>query len=90
MTPPDRPSITPEVVDRFAAYYRENPAWGSVHVVLDDHNLQHCSVDFCIGWAVENGDAEGEALARILRSMSRSQRVRLGRKAEAIAREVRR
>lgn len=28
-----KPTI-PEVVDRFAAYYARNPAWGSLHVVL--------------------------------------------------------
>lgn len=84
MTPPDRPSITPDLVDRFAAYYRANPVWGSLHVVLEDGNLQHCSVDYCVEQAVEEGDVEGAALGRILRSMSRSQRARIAARASGI------
>lgn len=78
----DRPTITPELVDRFAAYYAEHLAWGALHIVLDDANLSDSSVDYCIEWAVAQGDTEGEALARILRGLTRSQRFRLGRKAE--------
>ena len=74
-----RPTI-PEFRDRFAAYHNrpENAAWGSLHIVLDDGNVRDSDVEFCIGWAADRGDVEGEVLARILRTMSKTQRLRLG------------
>lgn len=83
MSDADRPVITPEVIERFAAYYRRHPTWGSLHIVLDDDNLADSHVEFCIGWALGEGDSEGHELACLLRSMTRSQRARIGRRAEA-------
>ena len=68
-----------DVRDRFTDYYRANPTWGSLHVVLDDLNVADSNVQFCLQYAKENGDTEGEALAEILAQMSRSQRLRLAR-----------
>lgn len=82
----DRPSITPEMVERFAAYYTANPTWGSIHIVLDDFNFEDDHVQWCVGWAEDAGDVEGAELARILVSLTKSQRGRLGHKAEALAR----
>ena len=79
-----KPSI-PEVIADFAAYYARHPSWGSLHIVLEDHNNQDCHVDFCVGWARDNRDAEGERLAAILRRMSRTQRGRLARDVRALA-----
>lgn len=75
---PDRPAI-PDVVDRFAGYYAApgNGAWGSLHIVLDDGNVRNHDVTFCIEQAQEKGDVEGEALGRILLSMSKTQRLKL-------------
>jgi hypothetical protein len=73
-----KPSI-PEVIGDFAAYYARNPEWGSLHIVLADHNNQDCHADFCIDWARRNRDGDGERLAVILRRMSRTQRERLAR-----------
>lgn len=72
----------PEVIDGFAAYYRQpgNGAWGSLHCVLDDGNVRDRDVQGCIDSAIEKGDVEGERLARILLTLSKSQRLRLGRK----------
>lgn len=88
---PVRPTITPELVERFAAYYEApgNGAWGSLHIILDDGNVEDHNADFCVKHAAETGDGEGFELARILRSMSRSQRGRIGRRAEALVRERR-
>lgn len=77
-----KPTI-PEVLPRFLAYYADNLAWGSLHIVLDDYNVDDASVRFCIDWAAEQDDHEGWALARILLRMSRTQRGRLARKVEA-------
>lgn len=74
----EKPTI-PEVIDRFAAYHRREPAWGSLHVVLDDGNVADEFVRGCIEHAEGMGDAEGAELARILLSMSKTQRARLPR-----------
>jgi hypothetical protein len=78
----DRIQITPELVDRFAAYYELNPTWGSLHIVLDDGNIENGHVEFCAQYAIENGDIEGALLATILSAMTKSQRSRIGKKAE--------
>lgn len=74
-----KPTI-PEVLERFAAYYELHPAWGVLHIVLDDGNVRTGGVEFCIDWARRAGDAEGEFLARLLLRMSKSQRGRLSHK----------
>lgn len=73
-----KPTI-PEVIERFAAYYARHPAGGAMHIVLDDGNIADEHVRYCIQHAQEQGDAEGEALARILLDMSKTQRKKLGR-----------
>jgi hypothetical protein len=69
----------PDVIGRFRAYHErpENGAWGSLHLVLEDHNIADSNVEFCIRWAAGNGDVEGEALARILLAMSKTQRLKI-------------
>ena len=73
----------PDVFERFRTYHSkpENSAWGSLHIVLDDFNLSNADVDFCIGSAKDKGDNEGEALAVILRNMSKTQRGKIARTA---------
>jgi hypothetical protein len=79
MTSPERPTLTDEVRARFRAYHAKNPAWGALHIALDDGNVRDCSIDFCIGEAQVRGDAEGEALARLLRAMTKTQRLKVGK-----------
>jgi hypothetical protein len=85
--PRDRPQV-PDVVDRFVAYYRENPAWGSLHVVMDDGNWG--SVDFCKWWAMEQipPDREGWELADILGQMTTTQRRKLAGECEKCCRST--
>jgi len=71
-----KPAI-PDVLDDFAAYYRAHPAWGSLHIVLDDGNVSDGNVAYCIEWAEECGDVEGARLGRVLLTMSRTQRRRI-------------
>jgi hypothetical protein len=71
-----KPNIS-DVFDRFFDYYKENPEWGSLHVVLSDGNLEDYFVNGCIEWAQERKDVEGEELARILLLMSKTQRGKL-------------
>lgn len=42
---PDKPLITPERIAWFAAYLRENMAWGIFHASLDDGNYQCGAAD---------------------------------------------
>jgi hypothetical protein len=71
-----KPTI-PEVLPRFLAYYIDHPAWGSLHVVLDDGNVEDDCVRFCIEFAEQEGDEEGAELGRILMRMSKTQRNKL-------------
>lgn len=73
-----KPSI-PDVLPRFVAYYRDHPAWGALHVVLDDGNVEDVFVRGCAEYAREQADVEGEALADILLRMSRTQRGKISR-----------
>lgn len=69
----------------FVDYLRANPAWGSLHIVLEDGNHSNADVEFCISFAEQQGDEEGADLARLLLKMSKTQRGKLSRLAyEAI------
>lgn len=76
-----KPTI-PQVVERFAKYYQKpgNGAWGSLHNVLDDGNVKNIDVEWAIVRAWDGNDEEGAMLARILLSMSKTQRLRLPKK----------
>lgn len=74
----DKPTV-PDVLPLVRAYYAKpgNEAGGSLHIVLDDGNVDDDCVEFCEKYATENGDEDGVALARILRRMSKTQRNKL-------------
>lgn len=76
------------LIQRFAAYYRNHRAWGSLHVVLDDGNVHTDHVTFCREVARDTGDLEGETLAELLLLMSRTQRLKLPHKVRAALREA--
>jgi hypothetical protein len=67
----------PDVIDEFHLYYKKHPVWGSLHIVLDDGNVDDRSVEFCIDYAHEHDDQEGERLGRVLLKMSKTQRRKL-------------
>ena len=50
-----------------------NGAGGSLHVVLDDHNWERDSVEFCRKWAADRGDVAGERFAELLLTLSDDQ-----------------
>jgi hypothetical protein len=76
-----RPSVTPDVLKRFGAYVDAHIDWGSLHIALEDGNLQDQHVKWCADYARRHDDAEGAALADLLLSMSRTQRRRIMREA---------
>jgi hypothetical protein len=53
-----------DTVRRFREY--ETAGWGSLHVVMDDGNLERTHVLFCYEWARSEGDKEGQALAALM------------------------
>lgn len=78
-----------ELVERFARYVNKHTTWGSLHIVLDDGNESDSCVRYCIQWAEETNDTEGLELAKILLTLSESERSRLGDDAEALDRQWR-
>lgn len=73
-----KPTI-PEVLPRFIAYYQKpgNGAWGSLHVVIEDSNVDDSSVRFSIDWAERHGDQDGKDLGELLLTMSKTQRLKI-------------
>ena len=72
----EKPTI-PDVLPLVLEYYQDNLAGGSLHIVLDDGNVDDEDVETCIKWARENNDERGEILGRVLLRMSRTQRRKL-------------
>lgn len=72
----DRPHVA-EVTPLVVAYYAldGNDTGGSLHIVLEDENVNRGSVDWCLGWADAHGDKAGSALANVLRICSKRQRL---------------
>jgi hypothetical protein len=51
-----------------------NGAGGSLHIVLDDGNLETCHVQFCLEWAEDRNDKPGVALAEFLLTLTEDER----------------
>lgn len=75
-----KPTV-PEVLPLVRAYYAKdgNGAGGSLHIVLDDGNVEDSHVRFCLEFAREEGDEDGVRLAETLLQMSQTQRLKLYR-----------
>ncbi|MGK3981344.1 hypothetical protein WMF38_57635 [Sorangium sp. So ce118] len=73
-----KPTV-PDVLPLVRAYYAKpgNGAGGSLHVVLDDGNVDDDSLRLCEERAEERGDRDGAALAKALLRMSKTQRLKL-------------
>ncbi len=61
------------------AYYEvdENSVGGSLHIVLDDGNLETANILHCIDDAYRNNDLAGVILGKLLLSVSYKQRCEL-------------
>lgn len=73
---PTVPEVLP-LVWHYRDHYEHGGAGGSLHIVLDDGNVEDSHVEFCRQFAIEHGDSEGEKLAEILLRMSKTQRSKL-------------
>ena len=80
MTLPRKPTV-PEVLPLAECYYGlpGNGVGGSLHIVLDDENIENGHVLFCWEQAIHTGDGPGEYLAWLLLGMSETQRLKLHR-----------
>lgn len=69
----------PQVVQRFAEYYRHNGAWGLLHTALDDGNIKDSDVRWCVLVTPDSVyyDQNGSDLAKVLASMTLTQRGKL-------------
>ena len=81
MTAPSATITVPDVIERFKNYHLDNPVWGSLHIVLEDFNVEDSHVQSCIEYAEQNGDTEGAELGKILLQLSKSQRYKLAKQA---------
>lgn len=68
-----KPTI-PEVLRFFVAYAKDNPAWGSLHVMADGN---YDCVEHCIKQGTETNDEFGKELAMVMRNMSKTQRSKI-------------
>lgn len=62
------------LLERFHTYHETHITWGSLHIVLDDGNVENKYVDFVMHWAETHDDTEGLELAKLLRDMTMTQR----------------
>ncbi len=72
-----KPTI-PEVLPRLQEYcWSSSGLGGSLHIVLEDCNVNDSHVQYCIDYAESIDDTEGAELGRILLKMSKTQRLKL-------------
>lgn len=67
----------PDVVHEFDAYPLKDDSWGSLHIVLEDGNVDDESVFCCYKHAKKVGDKEGLRLACLLFNLTKTQRRKL-------------
>jgi hypothetical protein len=69
----------PEVIDAARSYYdaHSSLAGGNLHILLEDGNVRDSDVQFCIRLTEANRDNSGNALAKKLLLMTRTQRKRV-------------
>lgn len=72
-----KPKSWRDLIESCRAYYVNHPGGGSLHIVLDDGNIQKEHVKWCLERAQAHGDEEGERLAKLLLEASETQRQKL-------------
>jgi hypothetical protein len=75
----DKP--VPQLIEAAKAYYAmpNNGVGGSLHIVLDDENIEDGHINWCIDYAMANDDNEGVLLGKMLLGASYTQRRKLVR-----------
>jgi hypothetical protein len=72
VTKPTVPEVRAAVEDYYCLPEMGNG--GSLHIVVDDGNIETHHVQFCRDYAAERNDAEGVRIADLLLQMSKTQR----------------
>jgi len=69
----------PDALPLVRRYYAlpGNGSGGALHIVLDECNVEDGNIDWCMKRAEANRDHAGQALALVLRRMSKTQRRKL-------------
>ena len=67
----------PDVLHEFRAYPLKDEAWGSLHNVMEDGNVDDDSVYWCYRHAKKVGDKAGQRLAGLLLNLTKTQRRKL-------------
>lgn len=75
----DKKPTLSQLIEAAKAYYLMpgNSVGGSLHIVLDDDNIMPQHIDWCIDYALLNGDNEGVLLGKMLKMASFTQRKKL-------------
>ena len=73
-----KPTI-PEVEAVVREYYKDHPTGGCLHIVLEDGNVTHSDITYCVYAALRDDDLDGAYLAVVLGMMSTTQRRKLYR-----------
>lgn len=69
----ERLDVIRMLVDRFCEF-PGNESGGSLHIVLDDGNIEREHVEFCRDWARDHDDPAGEAFAELLLTLTDEER----------------
>lgn len=71
----------PEVLPSLKEYMDKplNGSGGSLHIIIDDHNIDDKNVKFCISYAKECGDDDGVKLAEKFLLLSKTQRSKISK-----------
>ena len=64
------------LVDR---YYQDHPVGGSLHIVLDDGNIEDDDIEFSINHARGEDDPIGELIGLLMLQLSKTQRLKVYR-----------
>lgn len=69
----------PELIQAVKYYYslEGNQCGGSLHIVLDDDNIEDSHIEMCIRYANKRNDMEGIKLGKMLLAASYNQRKKL-------------
>ena len=74
--------MTPSLTDQqfqhmLSVYHDRNPGWGSLHIAMDDGNLETYHLEHCMEFAMEDNDPEGCLLAYVISQLSPQDRYEL-------------
>ena len=75
----DKKPTVPEVLPLIKSYYAKplNGVGGSLHIVLEDGNIEDGHIEYCKQYAIEQNDTDGVMIADLLLRMSETQRWKL-------------